>query len=256
MSSEMTGNELGTGDENRGAVSPVSVQPTPSTGHPVTRLEALSDGVFAFAVTLLVVSLEMPKSFAELQANAYGFVAFGLCFGMMIYIWWEHNVFFRRYGLEDGVTAIINSVLLFVVLFYVYPLKYVFTTFVAAFFGIAANVRMRFEDLPALFILYAAGLIAVFLSLALLYVRVLMKRDGVQRSASDVLEIHFAIRHHLIFVFVGVISIVIAWGGWGIQFGAPGWAFGLLAPLCALNGMYLGHQLRKAEQKSDSGILY
>ena len=35
--------------------------------HEVSRIEGLSDAVFAFAVTLLVVSLEVPKTFAELM---------------------------------------------------------------------------------------------------------------------------------------------------------------------------------------------
>lgn len=32
-------------------------------GHEVRRIEAFSDAVFAFAVTLLIVSLEVPRSF-------------------------------------------------------------------------------------------------------------------------------------------------------------------------------------------------
>ena len=35
-------------------------------GREVTRLEALSDAVFGFAATLLVVSLEVPQTFPEL----------------------------------------------------------------------------------------------------------------------------------------------------------------------------------------------
>ena len=35
-------------------------------GHEISRVEGLSDAVFGFAVTLLVVSLEVPKTFNEL----------------------------------------------------------------------------------------------------------------------------------------------------------------------------------------------
>jgi len=38
-----------------------------------------------------------------------------------VWIWYEHSAFFRRFGLNDGVTIVLDAVLLFVVLFYVYP---------------------------------------------------------------------------------------------------------------------------------------
>src|ERR1700674_795675 len=93
----------------------------------ISRIEGLSDGVFAFAVTLLVVSLEVPRTFGELMQTMRGFGAFAISFTLLFVIWFNQYKFFRRYGLQDTTTVCLNAVLLFVVLFYVYPLKFLFS---------------------------------------------------------------------------------------------------------------------------------
>src|SRR5262249_84666 len=47
-------------------------------GGEITRLEGFTDAVFAFAVTLLVVSLEVPQTFEEPILAMKGFVAFAI----------------------------------------------------------------------------------------------------------------------------------------------------------------------------------
>src|ERR1041385_3265155 len=110
--------------------------------HEPSRIEGLSDAVFGFAVTLLVVSLEVPKTFAELMLAMRGFGAFAICFALLILVWYNQYKFFRRYGLQDNYTVVLNAGLLFVVLFYVYPLKFLFSFLVSMFTGWGAKIRL------------------------------------------------------------------------------------------------------------------
>ncbi|MGA9725339.1 MAG: TMEM175 family protein, partial [Candidatus Binatus sp.] len=99
-------------------------------GHQVTRVEALSDVVFAFALTLLGVSLGVPRTFDQLLETMRDFPAFAICFAILIRLWHDHYRFFRRYGLQDGTTIFLNSVLLFIVILFVYALKFLVSLWV------------------------------------------------------------------------------------------------------------------------------
>src|SRR5580658_3086634 len=136
----------------------------------ITRLEAFCDVVFGFAVTLLVVSTEVPHTYAELLADMRGFLPFAICFWQLVMIWRTHYRFSRRYGLEDPYTVFLNVVLLFLVLFYVYPLKFVFTLLFAELTGntgIAEGIGSHEGSI--LMRIYTFGFTAVFALFALMY---------------------------------------------------------------------------------------
>lgn len=56
-------------------------------GEEVSRLEGLSDAVFAFAVTLLIVSTEVPKTYNDLVVKLRDFVPFAMCFVQLMAVW-------------------------------------------------------------------------------------------------------------------------------------------------------------------------
>lgn len=139
-----------------------------------SRLDGFSDVVFGFALTLLVVSLEVPKTFEELHHLWAAFLPFGISFLLLMLIWYGHYTYFRRFGTHDAATVWINGLLLFVVLFYVYPLKFLFLSS----FGQAGSFQG--EEVREVVLLYAFGLAAIYLLLAVLYANGYRQREHLQ----------------------------------------------------------------------------
>lgn len=193
------------------ANSPVAFRPR---GHEVSRLEAFSDVVLGFALTLLVVSLEAPHSYRELLADMRGLLPFACCFAILVWIWIVHHHFFRHYALADGTTMTLNFALLFVVLFYVYPLKFVFgSMFAAAESGRApagAEPPIQLEQLPTAMTIYGLGFTAVFLLFALLYAHALRKRDELQLNSVEVFDTRTSIMENLFACAVGLLAVLLA----------------------------------------------
>lgn len=151
----------------------------PKRNYEVQRIETFSDGVFAFAVTLLIVSLEVPKNFEELMINMRGFFAFGISFSILVLIWTEQHRFFRKYGLEDAWTILLNVGLLFLVLFYVYPLKFLFTLLFSNEIYAGHNIPVKITDaqVPSLMQIYAGGYIAIYFLFFLMYLHAYRRAD-------------------------------------------------------------------------------
>src|SRR5689334_10976860 len=148
-------------------------------GQEVTRLESFADAVFGFALTLLVVSLDVPKTFADLATTMRGFPAFAVCFVLLALIWNGHYKYCRRYGLDDGTARFLTCVLLFVVLFYVYPLKFLFNMSVTNLFIENRNPAavMTGHQFSILLMIYGLGFSAVYLASTLLYLHAYHLRD-------------------------------------------------------------------------------
>ena len=206
--------------------------------HEVTRIEGFSDTVFAIALALLVVSLEVPKDMEEMQRLARGFIPFALMFAMVCYVWYEHNKFFRRYGLQDAWTAFLNSVLLFVVLFYVYPLKFLTTWLLGGLFRLERPTVRTEEEVRTLMLLYSAGVVLIFGTFVLLYRHAWSHRHRLALTRGQEITLSFGLRAHVITVVLGCVSILLALTSIGPFF--AGIIYTLMGPLQGWNGYRLG----------------
>ena len=210
----------------------------------ITRLEAFCDVIFGFAITLLVVSLEVPHSYAELMADLRGFLPFALCFAQLVLIWRTHYKFSRRYGLQDDYTVLLNVVLLFLVLFYVYPLKFVFTTLFSEIRGTESG-NMGWHEASVLMRMYAAGFASVFLLFVLMYAHAYKLRGELELNPVEVLETRLAIQENAVLALVGITSFVVAikspqWAGW---------VYLAIGPLLTIHGTIYGKRVRALAEK-------
>jgi len=218
-------------------------------GSEILRIEGFTDAVFAFAVTLLVVSLEVPKTFNELLQMMQGFVAFGINVTLLIVIWHSHYIFFRRYGLQDTYTIVLNAVLIFVVLFYIYPLKFLFTILVNNIFRFengALNPSIETSQEPLLMIIYSLGYLAVFLTFMLFYLHAYRIRKELELSEIEIFITRMSIKGYSIHIVIASLSILLALLSklYGFSGSFAGYVYFLLGPAFTLHGMARGKKLR------------
>ena len=224
--------------------------------HEPSRIEGLSDAVFGFAVTLLVVSLEVPRTFAELMEAMRGFGAFAISFTLLLVVWYTQYKFFRRYALQDNVSLTLNATLLFVVLFYVYPLKFVFTFLISMFTGHKGEIRLpngttiamvdNVDQVASLMVIFSLGYLAVFGLFVLLYWHAYRKRFQLELNELEVFDTRTDIREGALNVVIAAVSI-----GFGLaRFAALSGMTYMLCPIVmTMHGMFSGKKRRRLEER-------
>jgi uncharacterized membrane protein len=95
-----------------------------------SRVEAFSDGVFAIAITLLVLELKVPQASESMDARTLAaallrlwpsFAAFLTSFGAILIMWMNHHGVFRMVKRINGPFLIANGFLLLTVTFVPFP---------------------------------------------------------------------------------------------------------------------------------------
>ena len=206
-------------------------------GSEVTRLEGFSDAVFGFALTLLVVSLDVPKTFDDLLDTMRGFPSFAVCFVFLAIIWNAHYKFCRRYALHDGTARFLTCLLLFLVLFYVYPLKFLFSlTVTNSIFGRSAHaVPMTVAQLSDLLTIYGLGFAAVYLAFVFLYLHAYRLRTELELTELERFDTRYQILRFVILVGMGLLAALIARAPSVVRF--SGLVYMLLFPIGRISRM-------------------
>lgn len=223
-------------------------------GGDVTRVEGLSDGVFAVTLTLLIVSMNVPSTFHELWITVRDLPVFLVCFALLMWVWHEHHSFFRRYGLQDTLTSVLNAAFLFLILFYAYPLKFLATFLwrlilgqpTDGMFALPAEWVGEWTEVQQrtwMMVFYDLGIIGVFGLLLLMLGRAWSLRDALELDELERVITRGSLRAHAISTGLGLVSLALL-----LLASQPGWAglvFFLMGPLHGFNGYWTGSKARR-----------
>lgn len=162
-------------------------------GQSVSRIENLSDIVFALALGMLLLTGAPPQTFSELVHFLISIIPVTASFFILFAIWNAHFVFFRRYALADNTIVLINSTLLLMVLFTAYPLRFIFDSF---FWYIVGSITQNYNELLSTEMTFAnsarsmaffgAGYALIYTLLSLMYGQAIRKADVIGLSPKEI----------------------------------------------------------------------
>lgn len=172
-------------------------------GTNVTRIENLSDIVFAIALGMLITGVDAPRTLLDLRTFLINIVPTALGFCVLLGLWNGHYTFFRRYGVADRTIIVLNAVLIFVVLFMAYPLRFAFdslfgyvTTLLTGDYSRSQALGLRsFRDAAEIITYFSLFYAAAFAVFAKMQAHVLKKRAALALNAHELAitqQIHFA----------------------------------------------------------------
>ncbi|MEM7329488.1 MAG: TMEM175 family protein [Pseudomonadota bacterium] len=180
-------------------------------GQSVTRIENLSDIVFALALGMMLFGGPPPQTFSELTHFLISIVPVTASFVILLVMWNAHFVFFRRYALADNTILLINSALLLMVLFTAYPLRFIFDSF---FWYVIASVtgdysqlletEMDLRNSARSMAIFGAGYAVIYALFSFMYGHAARKAALIGLSDKEHL-----LTHQAVWVFRGEVAIAI-----------------------------------------------
>lgn len=140
-------------------------------GTNASRLDNLTDAVFGIAITLLIFNLSNPNSFGDLLTFTKTLPAFLISISFLVLIWTEHLEFSEIYTLNDTRIYVLNTLFIALVIFYVYPLRFLTIFLTNAFFRTDIELKIQGDQVPYLMVYYGAVAFALYFILYLFYHR-------------------------------------------------------------------------------------
>jgi uncharacterized membrane protein len=219
-------------------------------GRQTTRLETFVDAAFAFALTMLVVSVDsVPQSFDELVDAIKRVPAFAASFLITVMFWLGHYRWSRRYGIEDTGSVALSLLLVFLVLVFLYPLRLMMSGAFHSMSGgwLPGELEVtRIAHLQFIFVLYGVAFMLMSGVLLALYARVRRLQLEPPLSVEDREVAGIEVQAWGILAAMGATSSVLALLLPPRQIGYAVWIYALLAVIMPVMSKRWQRQVERA----------
>lgn len=179
-------------------------------GATASRFDNLTDAVFGIAITLLIFNLANPNSFEDLLTFTKTLPAFLLSIFFIVMIWHEHVRFSEVYTFNDSQLTILNTVFIALLIFYVYPLRFLTMFLTNFFFQTDIAISIQRDQVPYLMVYYGFVAFALYFVLYLLYNRASKMKKELNLNEFEVFYTAAHKKRLFIMFIVPVISIVLS----------------------------------------------
>lgn len=224
-----------------------------------TRIETFSDAVFAVAFTLVVLSTSVPETFDELRATINDIIPSFICIVLIVVIWYQHYIFFLRYGLQDTKTVTINTLLLFLLLIYIYPLKFLARFLYELYGGLIVGMgenflddfggEMNSENMTLLMVAYGLGAMMIFLTMSWLYRHSYKKRKELELDEYEQFATKVSLWQNLLMSSIPFLSVVIIalriFGDGSLNYAIGGFIYMLYPPVMITFGRIVSKKTKE-----------
>ena len=205
-------------------------------GLDMTRIETFTDAAFAFALTLLVISLDPPTTMQALTGALVHVPGFVLSATLLMVFWNGHHRWSRRYGLNDGTSIVLSCLLVFTILVFVYPLRYMasaVTASTASLMGLPIGPDVHtlgitsVQDVNLMFVIYGIGFMFMSMSIALLNLHAWRQRHDLELDETECIETRTELGTWCILFIAALLSTVTA-AAFPNALPIAGWSYALL----------------------------
>jgi hypothetical protein len=211
-------------------------------GENMTRIETFVAAAFAFAVTMMMISVgTVPESMQEFVGATKQIPAFTASCAIIMWIWHTHAVWCRRYGLEDGMTIFLSGSLIILVLTYIFPLRLIMGSLFKEISNGYFPMEMKFNhewEVRFMFAFYAIGFFLLCLNFIALYIYAMRKRLSLRLDDVEYFDSQTEVYMWLNGALVSLVSLSLALSLPSHFLGFAGYVLFTLFPLLTAVGFY------------------